>query len=82
LNKRILDAAGSLVGALNGNLTMPVKELAKVLIVLSTGDGEKLTGAGIEENGRVIMPEGLHRLAEEGTESLSQEAGSIPVARE
>lgn len=41
----------------------PTKELGRVLTELAMGDGEPLSGAGVEGEGRTVTNAGMRRLA-------------------
>jgi len=45
----------------------PTRELARVLVQLASGDGEALSGKGIEGEGRTLRNQAVRRIGKEGS---------------
>ena len=55
--------AFAVLRTVNPGLLSPTRELGRVLVELAMSDGKRLSGAGIDADGRTISNLGMRRLA-------------------
>jgi len=61
--KTIANIIGPIVRTTYKNGVSPTRDLGRVMVELATGDGEALTGDGVEGEGRTVSNKGFRRLA-------------------